>query len=86
MMLCSATKGSGCHPWYQARVCSGEKSVDWGPLACRRMVSDSGTEAREVATERAVLRMVALGVPATQTARFRYAGGWLGRLLGAFLD
>ena len=85
-MRCSATLGSGCHPWYQARICSGVKSVDWGPLACRLMVSDSGIEAREVATERAVLRMVALGVPAAQTARFGYAGGWPQRLLGAFVD
>jgi hypothetical protein len=46
--------------------------------ACRA-VGGSGAEAREVATERAVLRMVALGVPAAQAARFGYAGGWPGR-------
>jgi hypothetical protein len=46
----------------------------------------SGTEAREAATERAVLRMVALGVPAAQAARFGYCGGWLGRLLSAFAE
>jgi hypothetical protein len=33
----------------------------------------------ETITERAVLHMVALGVPAAQAARFGYAGGWLGR-------
>jgi hypothetical protein len=52
-------------------------------VACRRPVSGSGTEAREAATERAVLRMVALGVLAAQTARFRYADGWLRRLPAA---
>jgi hypothetical protein len=46
----------------------------------------SGTEAREAATERAVWRMVALGVPAAQAARFGYAGGCLGRLLSAFAE
>jgi len=45
-----------------------------------------GTEAREAATERAVLRMVALGVPAAQAARFGYADGCLGRRLSAFAE
>ncbi len=40
-----------------------------------RAAGGSGAEAREVATERAVLRMVALSVPAAQAARFGYAGG-----------
>ena len=52
-------------------------------VAGRRPVSGSGTEAREAATERAVLRMVAL---AAQAARFRYADGWLRRLLSAFAE
>jgi hypothetical protein len=55
-------------------------------VAGRRPVSGSGTEAREAATERAVLRMVALGVLAAQAARFRYADGWLRRLLSGFAE
>src|ERR1035437_3991217 len=55
-------------------------------VACRRTVSGLGTEAREAATERAVLRMVALGVLAAQAARFRYADGWLRRLLSGFTE
>jgi hypothetical protein len=54
-------------------------------MVCRA-VGGSGTEERETATERSVLRMVALGVPAAQAARFGYAGGWLRRLLGAFAE
>jgi len=49
----------------------------------RRPTCGSGTEAREAATERAALRMVALGVLAAQAARFRYADGWLRRLPAA---
>ena len=55
-------------------------------VAGRRPVSGSGTEAREAATERAVLRMVALGVLAAQVVRFRYADGWLRRLLSGFAE
>jgi hypothetical protein len=55
-------------------------------VACRRTVSGLGTEAREAATERAALRMVALGVLAAQAARFRYADGWLRRLLSGFTE
>lgn len=59
-----------------------------GPTASRRRsrAGLSGTEAREAATERVVLRMVALCVPAVQAARFGYAGGRLGLLLSAFAE
>jgi|ERR1035437_2160223 hypothetical protein len=55
--------------------CAAGGSPNGHRVAGRRPVSGSGTEAREAATERAVLRMVALGVLAAQAARFRYADG-----------
>ncbi|HEY5182334.1 MAG TPA: hypothetical protein VIJ07_21595 [Dermatophilaceae bacterium] len=61
-------------------------STNGDRVACLRPVSGSGTEAREAAAERAVLRMVALGVSAAQAARFGYADGWLGRLPSAFAE
>jgi len=63
---------------------SREGSANGDRVACRRPLSGSGTEAREATTEPAVLRMVALGVPAAQVARFGYADGTLGRPLSAF--
>jgi hypothetical protein len=63
-----------------------QRSPNGHRVAGRRPVSGSGTEAREAATERAVLRMVALGVLAAQAARFRCADGWLRRLLSGFAE
>ena len=60
------------------------RSANGDRVACRRPLSGSGTEAREATTEPAVLRMVALGVPAAQVARFGYADGTLGRPFSAF--
>jgi hypothetical protein len=70
--------------WHATRTITVGRSANGDRVACRRPLSGSGTEAREATTEPAVLRMVALGVPAAQVARFVYADGTLGRPLSAF--